>query len=434
MINIKEILEDVAGMKANLSARGVGFDLDQFLSLYDTVKTQKQSLEEMQRKLNAISKTIRNDPLKNEFQYEHSEASTLKGDVLRAKESYNVLLEEFDLLSRQLPNWTSPNVPVGESDEDNLTIKFKGQAPKFGFCHKDHVQLGQELDLIDFDSGTKVSGAKFYFLKNQAVFLQHALKGFIFNKALKAGFTPLQTPDISYNHILEGVGFAPKGDESNTYGLDGLDKSLIATAEICVAGMHAGDVIDESKFPLLYIAESHCFRREAGASGRSSKGLYRVHQFEKLELFVICKPEDSVKYHDRILELQEEIYSELGIPYKVVINCTGDLGAPAYKKYDIEAWMPGKGIAGEYGEITSASNCTDYQARRLNIKYRDSASKSNRYVHTLNGTASALGRTMVAILENYQCADGSVKMPEALKRYLDFDEISSTSSTRTASV
>ncbi|WP_339504332.1 hypothetical protein [Pseudomonas sp. RL_105y_Pfl2_101] len=170
MINIKQVLEGVAEMKANLSARGVGFDLDQFLYLYDTVKTQKQSLEEMQRKLNAISKTIRNNPLKNEFQYEHSEASTLKGDVLRAKESYNVLLEEFDLLSRQLPNWTSPDVPVGESDEDNLTIKFKGQAPKFGFCHKDHVQLGQELDLIDFDSGRKVSGAKFYCLKKSSGF------------------------------------------------------------------------------------------------------------------------------------------------------------------------------------------------------------------------------------------------------------------------
>lgn len=383
MINIKDILEDVAGMKANLSARGVSFDLDQFLFLYDAMKSQKQNLEEMQRKLNAISKAIKNDPLKSDFQYGHSEASALKGNILGAKNSYALLVEEFNMLLRQLPNWTSPDVPAGQSDEDNLTIKFKGRAPIFGFRHKDHVQLGQELDLIDFDSGTKVSGAKFYFLRNQAVFLQHALKGFIFNKALKAGFTPLQTPDISYNHILEGVGFAPKGDESNTYGLDGLEKSLIATAEICVAGMHAGEIIDESKLPLLYIAESHCFRREAGASGRSSKGLYRVHQFEKLELFVICKPEDSVKYHDKILELQEAIYSELGIPYKVVINCTGDLGAPAYKKYDIEAWMPGKGTAGEYGEITSASNCTDYQARRLDIKYRDSASKSNRYVHTL---------------------------------------------------
>ncbi|MBV4549686.1 serine--tRNA ligase [Pseudomonas sp. SWRI102] len=423
MISVKEIREDVGRMKANLSARGLSFDLDRFLSLYDDVKSHKQKIEEVQCKLNAVSKIIKDGLWKDDSQSMLSDASVLKGYILRAKESYNLLIEEFDLLSRQLPNWTSPDVPVGKTDDDNLTIKYKGQIPEFDFSHKDHVQLGQELDLIDFDSGTKVAGSKFYFLKNQAVFLQHALKSFIFNKALRAGFTPLQTPDVSFNHILEGVGFAPKGDESNTYGLEGLDKSLIATAEICVAGMHAGEVIDESRLPLLYIAESHCFRREAGASGRSSKGLYRVHQFEKLELFVICKPEDSAKYHDKILELQEEIYGELGIPYKVVINCTGDLGAPAYKKYDIEAWMPGKGIAGEYGEITSASNCTDYQARRLNIKYRDSASKTNRYVHTLNGTASALGRTMVAILENYQCADGSVKMPEALKRYLDFDQI-----------
>jgi seryl-tRNA synthetase len=430
MIDIKEIIDDVERMEANLSARGLSFDLDRLLFLYKEVKLHKQNLEKMQRKLNSISSSIKKDPMKSGSQLIVSEASMLKGDILRAKEAYNLLFDEFNLLARQLPNWTSPEVPVGKGDEDNFTVKFEGQIPEFDFSHKDHVQLGQELHLIDFDSGTKVAGSKFYFLKNQAVFLQHALKSFIFNKALSAGFTPLQTPDVSFNHILEGVGFAPKGDESNTYGLEGLDKSLIATAEICVAGMHAGEIIDESRLPLLYIAESHCFRREAGASGRSSKGLYRVHQFEKLELFVICKPEDSAKYHDKILELQEEIYGELGIPYKVVINCTGDLGAPAYKKYDIEAWMPGKGKAGEYGEITSASNCTDYQARRLDIRYKDSASKNNRYVHTLNGTASALGRTMIAILENYQCSDGSVRVPEALKRYLDFDQVALITSAR----
>ncbi|SDB67520.1 seryl-tRNA synthetase [Pseudomonas sp. NFACC23-1] len=428
MIDVKKILENVEGMKANLLARGIDFDLDRFISLYEDVKSRKQKLEDLQRRLNAISKIKKEDSLRKSSQLELSEASSLKGDIISAKEYYNSSLQEFTLLSRQLPNWTSPDVPVGRDDEDNLTLRVKGIIPEFEFSPKDHVQLGKELDLIDFESGTKVSGSKFYFLKNQAVFLQHALKAFIFNKALKAGFTPLQTPDISHNHILEGVGFAPRGDESNTYGLDGLDKSLIATAEICVAGMHAGTIIDGSNLPLLYIAESHCFRREAGASGRSSKGLYRVHQFEKLEFFVICKPEDGDKYHEIILALQEEIYSELGIPYKVVVNCTGDLGAPAYKKYDIEAWMPGKGVAGEYGEITSASNCTDYQARRLDIKYKDPVSKNNQYVYTLNGTASALGRTMVAILENYQRADGSVEVPEPLRRHLDFDQIVLTSS------
>jgi len=423
MIDIKKLLEDVQGMKANLLVRGMDFDLDKFISLYEDVRSQRRKLEDLQHKLNIISRAMTGNSLRDGLQSELSEAVLLKAEILRVKEDYSSILREFTLLSRNLPNWTSPEVPVGKNDEDNLTIRTKGLIPKFDFSPKDHVQLGKTLDLIDFDAGTKVSGAKFYFLKNHAVFLQHALKAFIFNKALKAGFTPLQTPDISYNHILEGVGFAPRGEESNTYGLDGFDKSLIATAEICVAGMHAGEIIDDAALPLLYIAESHCFRREAGASGRSSKGLYRVHQFEKLELFVICKPEEAEKYHEVLLALQEEIYSELGIPYKVVVNCTGDLGAPAYKKYDIEAWMPGKGDSGEYGEITSASNCTDYQSRRLDIKYKDADSKKNHYVYTLNGTASALGRTMVAILENFQRPDGSVEIPEPLKRYLEFDKI-----------
>ncbi|MCJ8205555.1 serine--tRNA ligase [Pseudomonas sp. RGM2987] len=423
MIDVKKLLENVEGMSVNLQARGINFDLNRFICLYENVKSKKQKLEDLQRRLNTISKKVKEDPLKNGSQLALSEASSLKADILDAKDHYNSTQQQFTLLSRQLPNWTSPDVPVGRNDVDNLILRTNGKIPEFNFFPKDHVQLGKELGLIDFDSGAKVSGSKFYFLKNHAVFIQHALKSFIFNKALKAGFTPLQTPDIAYNHILEGVGFAPRGDESNTYELDGLDKSLIATAEICVGGMHAGEVIDGSSLPLMYVAESHCFRREAGASGRSSKGLYRVHQFDKVELFVICRPEDGEKYHELILALQEEIYSELEIPYKVVVNCTGDLGAPAFKKYDIEAWMPGKGVAGEYGEITSASNCTDYQSRRLDIKYKDPATKNNSYVYTLNGTASALGRTMVAILENYQRKDGSVEIPEALKRYLEFDRI-----------
>lgn len=424
MIDIKQLQENYQSMKSNLSARNIRIDLDRIISLYEDVKSQKRELEDMQGKLNALSKGPKNSASTAASPPSVAmSAMTLKGAIIKAKERFNLLDAEFSLCVRQLPNWTSSDVPIGLSDEDNLTVRVSGDIPKFSFPSKDHLELGRNLDLLDFDSGAKVAGSKFYFLKNQAVFLQHALKSYIFNKALKAGFTPLQTPDISYNHIMEGVGFSPKGDESNTYELGGLDKSLIATAEICIAGMHSDEVIDLARLPLLYIAESHCFRREAGASGKSSKGLYRVHQFEKLELFVVCLPEDSAEYHEKILALQEEIYTELGIPYRVVLNCTGDLGAPAYKKYDIEAWMPGKGSAGEYGEITSASNCTDYQARRLNIKYKDPLLKRNQYVHTLNGTASALGRTMIAILENFQKADGSVEIPEPLRRYLDFEYI-----------
>jgi seryl-tRNA synthetase len=424
MIDIKQLQQNHQEMQSNLAARNIKIDLDRIASLYEDVKAKKRELEDMQSKLNALSKGPRdNASIAENRQSVTLSAMTLKAAIIKVKEKYNSLNGEFSFYTRQLPNWTSPDVPIGVSDEDNVTVRVIGDIPKFSFRSKDHVELGHSLDLLDFDSGAKVAGSKFYFLKNQAVFIQHALKSYIFNKALKAGFTPMQTPDISYNRIMEGVGFSPKGDESNTYELDGLDKSLIATAEICVAGMHSDEVIDTARLPLLYIAESHCFRREAGASGASGKGLYRVHQFEKLELFIVCMPADSAEYHEKILALQEEIYTELGIPYRVVLNCTGDLGAPAYKKFDIEAWMPGKGSAGEYGEITSASNCTDYQARRLNIKYKDPLLKRNQYVHTLNGTASALGRTMIAILENFQRADGSVEIPEPLKRYLDFEYI-----------
>jgi seryl-tRNA synthetase len=424
MIDIKQLQQNHQEMQSNLSARNIKIDLGRIACLYEGVKAKKRELEDMQSKLNALSKGPRDSASTAANQQSVTlSAMALKGAITKAKEKYNSLNEEFSFYTRQLPNWTSPDVPIGVSDEDNVTVRVIGDIPKFSFRSKDHVELGHSLDLLDFDAGAKVAGSKFYFLKNQAVFLQHALKSYIFNKALKAGFTPMQTPDISHNRIMEGVGFSPRGDESNTYELDGLDKSLIATAEICVAGMHSDEVIDTARLPLLYIAESHCFRREAGASGASGKGLYRVHQFEKLELFIVCMPADSAEYHEKILALQEEIYTELGIPYRVVLNCTGDLGAPAYKKYDIEAWMPGKGSAGEYGEITSASNCTDYQARRLNIKYKDPLLKRNQYVHTLNGTASALGRTMIAILENFQRADGSVEIPEPLKRYLDFEYI-----------
>lgn len=424
MLDVKAVVGNLDLMNSNLRARGVAIELADLVDLYDALKQQKRKLEALQKDANAIAKQINGSTIISMRNELIDQGLIIKGLVADAKAEYGKLDSAFSALVSRLPNWISPDVPVGATDEDNLVVRHVGAVPSFNFVGRDHVELGRSLDLIDFDSGTKVAGSKFYFLKNQAVFLQHAIKSYVFEKAMKAGFVPLQTPDVSYNHILEGVGFAPRGEESNTYLLEGLEKSLIATSEICVGGMHSSEVIDSAKLPLMYVAESHCFRREAGAAGRSSKGLYRVHQFEKIELFVICEPHQSDIFHERILALQEEIYSELNIPYQVVLNCSGDLGAPAYKKYDLEAWMPGKGEEGEYGEITSASNCTDYQARRLDIKFKNPVTNKNEYVHTLNGTASALGRTMIAILENFQTSSGGVAIPEVLKRYLPFDFIS----------
>lgn len=419
MIDIKEVLKDPEKMRANIAARHVRVDLDGILEKYRTLLERRRVLEDLQREANDIAKKAQS--ASEDRQQLFAKGGELKIKIASIKEEVTTLNSEFDEKALQLPNWMSSDVPMGVDDNDNSLVSTFGVPKVFDFPTKDHVQLGQELDLIDFESGTKVAGSKFYFLKNQAVLLQHAIKSFVFRKAIEAGFTPLQTPDIARNSILQGAGFAPRGEESNTYELAGLDMSLVATAEISVGGMHADEIINAAKLPLLYVAESHCFRREAGTAGRASKGLYRVHQFEKIELFAFTRPEDSPQIHEKIRELEEAIYQDLNIPYRVVLNASGDLGAPAYKKYDIEAWMPGKGEKGEYGEITSASNCTDFQARRLNIRFKDIATGKNQYVHTLNGTACALSRTLVAVLENYQTKDGSIIMPSALKPYLNFD-------------
>ena len=267
-----------------------------------------------------------------------------------------------------------------------------------------------------------MTGAKFYFLKNEAVLLELALKLFVMKIAAGFGYTTLITPDLAKKSVLIGTGFSPRGEESNIYNLEDLDLSLIATSEITVGGIHADEILEEDQLPVKYVAASHCFRREAGSGGRESKGLYRVHQFSKIELFQITKPEEGENALNEILNIEETIYQQLGLPYRVVRICAGDLGAAAFKKYDIEAWMPGRDSEEKYGEVTSASNCTDFQSRRLNIRYRD---KDNKKTHpyTLNGTAIALSRTLMAILENYQQEDGSVIIPEVLRPYIGLDVI-----------
>ena len=292
----------------------------------------------------------------------------------------------------------------------------------FPFKAKDHVQLGEELDILDFDKGAKVSGQKFYYIKNKAVILQMALERYAMDIVMKHGFTPFITPDVAKEEILNGIGFNPRGAESNIYTIEGTDTCLVGTAEITLGGYYKDTILNKEDLPIKMTGLSHCFRREAGGAGQYSKGLYRVHQFSKLEMFIYCLPEESESYHKEILAIEEEIFQGLGLPYRIVDTATGDLGAPAYRKFDIEAWMPGRGDEGEYGEVTSTSNCTDYQARSLNIRYRDDDGKI-KFVHMLNGTAVALSRAMVAVIENYQNEDGSITIPEALKVYTGFDKI-----------
>jgi seryl-tRNA synthetase len=334
---------------------------------------------------------------------------------------------DLDTEGRRIPNMAHPEAPVGREDKDNLEVKRVGEPSRFDFVPADHVKLGQDLDIIDFDSATKVSGTKFYYLKNEGVFLELGLVRYALDILRNRGFTPFITPDIAREEILEGIGFNPRGAESNVYTLEEEGTCLVGTAEITLGGYYANTIIPREKLPLRMAGLSHCFRREAGAAGQFSKGLYRVHQFTKLEMFVYCLPEESGVFHEELRSVEEAIFAGLEIPFRVVDTCTGDLGAPAYRKWDLEAWMPGRANppspeGGEWGEVTSTSNCTDYQARRLNIRYKDEDGK-NRFVHMLNGTAIAVSRAIIAILENFQQADGSVLLPKALVPYCGFERI-----------
>lgn len=315
-------------------------------------------------------------------------------------------------LLNQIPNMHSSDVPVGMSEKENVSI-FQTDIPTLPFPAKDHVDLMTARGLIDFERGAKVAGSQFYFLQGDAVLLEMAVMQFVLELAVKKGYSPLHTPDLARSRYYFGTGYLPRGNEAQTYEIKDEDLGLIATAEVTTAGYHADEIIPAADLPKKYIALSHCFRKEAGAYGKYSRGLYRTHQFTKLELFVYCKPEDSPKFHEEILGIEKQIVEELGIPYRVLAISTGDLGGMAAKKYDVEAWMPGRG---DFGEITSASNVTDYQARNLNIKYKESDG-SIHYVHMLNGTAAALSRLLIAIVENYQQEDGSIRIPDALQKY-----------------
>lgn len=401
-------------------------DADIVVALYDQKTALITELQGLQQKRNANAAAMKQKLDAETRQKYVAEGKQLKDDIAAVEKKLADIEPKLDEAARKIPNMASPAAPVGKLDTENLEVKKVGTPRTFDFKPKDHVQLGESLGLLDFDRGTKVSGQKFYYLKNEAVFLEQALIMYALNILRKHGFTTFITPDVARQEVLQGIGFNPRGNESNVYCIEDEGTCLVATAEITLGGYHSGEILDKSKLPLFYCGLSHCFRREAGAAGHFSKGLYRVHQFDKVEMFVYCLPEQSDEIHEKLRLIEEEIFTGLGLPFRVVDTCTGDLGAPAYRKWDLEAWMPGRADAehpdGDYGEVTSTSNCTDYQARRLNVKYHDDDGK-NKYVHMLNGTAVAVGRAMLAILENYQNADGSVTVPPVLVPFCGFDRI-----------
>jgi seryl-tRNA synthetase len=431
MLDYRFIVDNIDAVKKNIENRFMRADADAVVRLFTKRTGLATAIQNLQQKRNANADAMKGKMEQAERQRLIEEGKNLKDEIAAADTELSKLEAELEAEARRIPNMAHPDAPVGREDKDNLEVKRVGEPRQFDFEPKDHVQLGQDLDIIDFDSATRVSGTKFYYLKNEGVFLELGLTRYALDILVKKGFTPFITPDVAREEILAGIGFNPRGPESNVYTLEGEDACLVGTAEITLGGYYADTVFSKEKLPLRMAGLSHCFRREAGAAGQFSKGLYRVHQFSKLEMFVYCLPEDSVRLHEELRLIEEEIFSGLEIPFRVVDTCTGDLGAPAYRKWDLEAWMPGRanpalGNGGDWGEVTSTSNCTDYQARRLNVRYRDEdgAGKSrNKFVHMLNGTAVALSRAIIAILENFQQADGSVKLPAALVPYCGFEVI-----------
>ena len=411
MLDLKLIRSQPEEIAENCRKRNVLVDIEKLLELDEQVRQITTEVDSVRQRRNEISKEMKGKIPSDERQPLIEESKNLRNEESEKESFLHELVEQRLNLLKQVPNLTHPDSPEGLTDEDNMPIREVGTIRKFDFEPKDHLELMEALDLIDFDGGAKVSGQKFYYLKNQAVFLELALAQYALGLLQKEGFTVHMTPDLARSQILDGIGFSPRGEETQIYSLEDSDLCLIATAEITLGGLLADQVLKSDQLPILYAGFSHCYRTEAGAAGRESRGLYRVHQFSKIEMFAFTHPEKSEEMHEKMREIEEQIYQDLEIPYQLVNICTGDLGGPAYRKYDLEAWMPGRG---KWGEVTSTSNCTDYQSRRMNIRYKDADTGKNQFVHMLNGTAIAVSRTLIALIENGQQKDGSIKLPRCL--------------------
>ncbi len=423
MLDLQFICDHRDEVVENCRKRGVQADVDAVLRLRlerNDLITRGDELRRQQKDISAqIPRASSTDrPILVEQGRVLRDQVAATDELLRAVE-----LRLRDEQSR-IPNMTHPDAPVG-GEEDARELRVVGPKPVFSFRPKDHVEIAAHLDLIDFEAGARVAGSGFYFLKNDGVMLEMALVQFALSKLRKEGFTLFTTPDLARDAVLEGIGFSPRGNETQIYSIAETDLSLVATAEITLGGIQKDQTLDISSLPLRYAGLSHCFRTEAGAAGRATRGIYRVHQFTKVEMFGYTAPDVAASnaLHLEVLRIEEEIFQALGIHYRVIDTASGDLGGPAYRKFDIEAWMPGRGDGGEYGEVTSASNCTDYQARRLNIRCRSPERKGTQFAHTLNGTAISCARAIIAVLENYQQEDGSVVVPEVLRPWVGRDRL-----------
>jgi len=419
MLDIKLIRENPELVRENLKKRGEPEFLKMLDELIECDRLWRQrltKLNDLRRERNRITMEIA------ALKKRGADATLI---VSRAKEidkeiaNLETLVGEYEDKVRyylmRLPNLLHDSVPVGKDEHDNVTVRTWGEIPRFNFPVKDHIELGLSLDIMDIERAGKIAGARFFFLKREGVLLDLALLNFALEEMVKKGYTPIEPPFMMRRKPYEGV-TALSDFEDSLYKIEDEDLYLIATSEHPMAAMFMDEVLKAEELPKKFVGISPSFRKEAGAHGKDTRGIFRTHQFNKVEQFIFCRPEDSWKFHEELIRNAEELVQKLGLPYRVVNVCTGDIGTVAAKKYDVEVWMPAQNA---YREIISCSNCTDYQARRLNIRYREKEGEPPKgFVHTLNSTALATGRTIVAILENYQQEDGSVVIPEVLRKYM----------------
>lgn len=419
MLDLQYVCDNLEAVRENCRNRHVQVDLDDLLKLRESRSQLIVALDGDRQRQNEIAAAIPKEKSPEARQALIEQGKSLKQSVPAQEAQLKELEATIRTTLMTIPNLTHPSAPVGE-EADSKTIRTWGEKPKFDFKPLDHVALAEKHDLIDLEGGARVTGHGFYFLKNEAALLELALTQYAVQKTLQHGFTLHTTPDLAKMEVLEGTGYQPRGNETQIYSIAGMDLSLVATAEITLGGLLKDQILDAAQLPYKFAGISHCFRTEAGAHGKATRGIYRVHQFTKVEMFGFTAPDlaASDALHAEIVAVEEEIFQGLGIPYRVLDIASGDLGGPAYRKFDLEAWMPGRGESGEWGEVTSASNCTDFQARRLGTRCKSPDWKGTKFVHTLNGTAIAVTRAIIAILENYQQSDGSIVIPEVLRPWV----------------
>ncbi len=415
MLDIRFIRENAERVQKDALNKGYkNADVQAVISLDDERKALTAQIDELRTRRNQIAASMKNSGGKPSDE-QIAEGKKIKEELAELEKTYRELDEKLTAALKGIPNILQPDVPIGEEGEDDLVKTWGEELFESRKGAEDHLDFANKKGWVDFERGSKVAGTKFYFLKGDLALLENAIYQFALNKLIAKGFNFMTVPHMVNGEVATGTGFAPRSSEqSDEYFIEGEDLSLIATAEMSLTGFHAGEILNEKDLPIFYAGYSPCYRKEAGTYGKHTRGLFRVHQFNKLEMYAYTLPEQSAEVHEKILAIEEEIYQELGIPYRVINIASGDLGAPASKKYDIEYWSP---VDGSYREITSCSNCTDYQARNLNIRVRRENCEL-QVVHTLNGTAVSLARCLVAAIENFQDGEDLV-LPKVLQPYMN---------------